>query len=262
MSERAMQLTLVSHYGEKTPAIIRFVGELQSTLSERLHSAFHPYDIRQVHGTLVGLEGACVREDEEVFNRNFEESRGEPRVIDWEGLLAFVRHPSFPRLQIRLGGYRSHEDYGFTSRSEHPYVRGFSIQRGIAVVMGWPFAGEQYSNELDELRRSFQQFGVLHKWHRSHDDVDNDFFLVLGTVNAMETTDTDLASAQETVRNRLAHATCDLELSTDTLSFVSYVDPQLPTATSQQFKAADPTFDAVCARSKYRASNSPPGQAR
>ena len=49
--------------------------------------------------------------------------------------------------------------------------------------MGWPNEDGSYPNSLDLLRRTFREYGISHKWHRTDDEIDNDFFFVLGTID-------------------------------------------------------------------------------
>src|ERR1700730_3315003 len=97
-----MQLTLVSHYGRKEPRLADLIRRTQDVLSENLKSSFRPYQMDQVHGTIVGLEGHHVSGG--IRNRNWAEL-GEQRRVDYAKLLNFLRGHDFPTLDIQLGGY-------------------------------------------------------------------------------------------------------------------------------------------------------------
>ena len=175
-----MQLTFVSHYGPKPAPFVEKIRLLQSMIAEQLGGRFEPYTVEQVHGTVIGLEGA--RFETRIRNEN-SAFRGTERFIDFQGLLDFLRtRPEFD-WDVRIGGYDLACDYGFTSAGQHPFLRSFSIRGEIAVAMGWPQSLGTVVPSLDELRRAFQQFGALHKWHQCESDVDNDFFFVLGRVS-------------------------------------------------------------------------------
>jgi hypothetical protein len=79
-------------------------------------------------------------------------------------------------------GYKEGNNYPFTSQDRHPYLRSFSIQGTIAVAMGWPQKNGLFTSGIDKLRRAFNKFNIIHKYHGSDDAYDNDFFFVLGTV--------------------------------------------------------------------------------
>src|SRR5688572_11696268 len=121
-----MQLTLVSHYREKSPEFARLIGDLQQSLTQALGGGFVPYSIEQVHATLVGLEG--IRIGGRIRNENFRQLRGEERCIDFEGLLNWLHSAAFPTFSVQVGGFKSREEYGFTSQGQHPFLRSFSIQ--------------------------------------------------------------------------------------------------------------------------------------
>jgi hypothetical protein len=227
-----MQVTLVSHYGEKPDELEGLIRSCQELLSFGLAARFRPYPVEQVHGTIIGLEGH--RKSGRLLNRN------SGKQVHPKALLRFLRE-QFPVIEIRIGGYRHRASYGFQSRGTHPYFRSFSIQGKIAVAMGWPVQGDTFPNSIDDLRWRFSRdFGVRHKWHKTKDAVDNDFFLVLGRVE--ESID----------RFRLDHAVTEVRtflsglegvhvrIEKDTLRVVAYMDDQLPPETSWVFSVDDP----------------------
>jgi hypothetical protein len=215
-----------------------FVRQFQAELSASLGAAFLPYDVAQVHGTVIGLEGR--RRDGHIENLNFRECRQETRAMDPAVLLAFLRSPSVPTFDVQIGGFRREEDYGFLSRGKHPYSRAFSIQGPIAVMMGWPING---GNVLDGFRRSFNRLNVLHKWHRSDSSVDNDFFVVLGRVARDSVGDEDIADTEQRVRERLSTSDpLQITVSAASLQIVCYSDVQLPPASSHAHAILDPAL--------------------
>ena len=231
-----MQLTFVSHYGPKPGPFAEKICLLQSVIGEQLGSCFEPYTVEQVHGTIIGLEGA--RFGTLIRNNNFWRFRGAERFIDFQGLLDFLRSRSESIWDVHIGGYDLARDHGFTSAGQHPFLRSFSVRGETAVAMGWPHRSGTFVPSLNELRRAFQQFGALHKWHQRESDVDNDFFFVLGRVAQ----NTELArhdAVQQIIREHLAAAPLQLPLTRATLSFVAYLDPQLPPDTSQTFHLID-----------------------
>ena len=245
-----MQLTLVSHYGPKPAPFAEKVRLLQSMIAEHLGGHFKPYTVEQVHGTIIGLEG--TRFGNRIRNENFWRFRGAERFIDFHGLLDFLRTQPESNWDVRLGGYDLASDYGFTSAGQHPFLRSFSLHGEIAVAMGWPRCSGTFAPLLNELRRAFQQFGALHKWHQRESDVDNDFFFVLGRMLP----DTELAkrdAVQQIIREHLATAPLQLPVTHATFSFVAYLDPQLPPANSQTFILIDQQVTASLLAGVYDA---------
>lgn len=233
-----MQVTLVSYYGEKTGRILEYIQLCQDQLSTGLLSAFQPYALEQVHGTIIGLEGCRV--GEWVKNENFSTYRAVERWMSPKKLLQFLRSGEFPALMVRVGGFQLGKDWGFTSRGQHPYQRSFSIQGSIAVAMGWVIENNTFPDTLDQLRRHFNRLNVLHKWHRHEADQDNDFYFVLGRVDRRKTSDRQIQWVEGSMRQFLAEMThITFPINREVLSIVGYLDPQLPLQTSCSFKLDD-----------------------
>ncbi len=231
-----MQLTLVSHYGKKPAGFAQLIERLQQSLAGTLGNRFLPYACEQVHGTVIGLEGTRI--GTRIRSENFWRWRNEKRFINFAAVLEFLRSPAFPQFGVQVGGFENHRDFGFLSQGKHPFLRSFSIQDGIGVAMGWPVKGGVVSLALDDLRRRFQTFGLLHKWHRTDGSVDNDFFFVLGRI-APDLTADNIRVAEELMRQMLARETCTIEVSAASLAFVAYSDPQLPPTQSRAHLVTD-----------------------
>jgi hypothetical protein len=86
------------------------------------------------------------------------------------------RHFERP-LRIRIGGYRRDEAVPFLSRGQHLFERTFSVQGSAFVLIGWPIGP---GRPLDRLRRDMNAANVLHRYHKDTDDIDDDFYLVVG----------------------------------------------------------------------------------
>ena len=248
IQENAMQLTLVSHYQDKPPEFSRLLTELQASLTRTLGDAFCPYELAQIHGTLIGLEG--TESAERVWNTNFRRYRNEQRPIDFGELLAYLRN-NFSGFIIRIGGFTAAESYGFDSQGRHPFLRSFSLQEEIAVAMGWPFRDGAISSALDQLRKRLQRYGLLHKWQRRPNDVDNDFFFVLGRLTGAVPAEARQA-AENDLRDQLSRREpLLLSLSRDSLSFVAYRDSQLPLASSRARRLTETGLTAEALRRMY-----------
>ena len=220
------QLSLVALFGEKKeqyPELWNLLEGLQCSIEACLGKEnFSRYEESQVHGTIVGLEGD--RDGVCVWNRNCYEilrMRCPMKVAD---LLDFVLDDDNPVLPvtIQIGGFQENASYTFTSRGLSPYIRSFSIQGEIAVAMGWPVKDNSYTSDIDGLRRSFNQFNVLHKYHNSAKAYDNDFFFVLGNVSRGLTAGM-LSACQHQMREILARSQIPpLQITKHQLSIVAY----------------------------------------
>ncbi len=243
-----MQFTLVAFYGPKPQTFSRFLRSCQDKLANLLRSSFHPYDIEQIHATLVGLEG--IREGELILNQNFAEHRGQRLNMDFGDILRLLRSSPFLPVEIQIGGFKPYEDYAFTSRGQHPHLRTFTIQGQTAVVMGWPVSTRREPAPLDRLRQSFQTVNVLHKFHKCSEDIDNDFFFVIGRVDrSPQENEFDIQEAEYVLRAHLADLhPLSVQMGLAQLLVVGYLDKQLPLATSCWFKVDDLQDDQALSR--------------
>src|SRR3974390_1879197 len=98
-----MEVTLVSFYGEKPSEVTQLMIYLQDLLASALSAGFRPYQLEQVHGTIVGLEGR--RSGTTILNS----VSGLP--VDPSDLLSFLRNSEFPSIRVRVDGYRHHEQF-------------------------------------------------------------------------------------------------------------------------------------------------------
>ncbi len=247
-----MQVTLVAHYGPKPERLAAFVHRLQDNLGRSLRGAFQPYEIDQVHATIVGLEGCRM-------NGGVHSKRSR-LPMDLSGLVDFLRGGEFAPIRIRIGGYDAGGSYPFRSRDAHPHLRSFSIQGDVAVAIGWPMDDTSAPDSLDRLRRSFERLGVRHKWHTTGDEVDNDCFVVLGRIEQQRVETRLVHAAAESMRADLAAGSpATIEIDRDTLSFVGYLDSRLPLETSRAYRLDEPDL-AITLEALYadcdRAANS------
>lgn len=228
----ALNVTLVAFYGEKPPGLRALIRDVQTVLQEQLGAAFVPYDMRQVHATIIGLEG-LLAPDGAIVNANYARLRGQHVPAVPKEALQLVRETPLLPMTVRLGGYRSNTVYPFRSRGEHLYARSFSFQGESAIMVGWPAECGGRLGAIDELRRGFGQVGALHKYHGSPGDVDNDLFLVLGRVHHDATDRNTLRTVEGRAREFMAASRpFDVVLDRAALQLVQYADPSLPLGTS------------------------------
>jgi hypothetical protein len=246
-----MELTIVSHYGGKSDNLTSLIKMIQDKLSENLLSSFRPYEISQVHGTIIGLE---VTETTNGFvSKWYLENKKKEKPIDFERLIAFLKD-DIRNIVIKIGGYQLHKEYGFQSRNQHPYNRVFSFQGEIAVAMGWPIINiedDTYTDSLYQLRKDFEKINFCHKWHKD-EYKDNDFFFVLGRIEPTGINSSLLQRTSAELRNILSGIDERIVVGQESLSVIAYLDEQLPLMTSRQHKIIDNHFTKDFFEKLYR----------
>jgi hypothetical protein len=248
-----MNLTLVAFYKEKPGAFLEFIRWCQNAVASQLPGTFRPYEPGQIHATIVGLEG--LHRDGEVLNANYARL-GESRCMDLMGLIDYLGNTPLLPLRVRFGGFRLEDEYPFTSQGQHPYHRSFTLQESnMAVAVGWPEYDGGFSENLDHLRRAFNQYNVLHKYHRTANDVDNDLFLVLGKVEPGTVKNVSPEAVSEVVRSRIAAIEpVYLDITPEDLSLVAYLDDELPVETSVNIALSNARDDIEHIKALYMAA--------
>jgi hypothetical protein len=225
-----LRATIVAYYGQKPPQLLDFLVRVQARIGIALGRAFEPYEPQQIHATIVGLEGVLRRN--QLLNQNFLTLRGQAKAVSLSSVLDLLHDTELLPMEIQIGGFHPGVDYGFLSRGLSPSVRSFSLRNGIAVGIGWPVADRQYPDTLDRLRRAFQDIHVLHKYHRSTGDVDNDLYFVLGHYSS-SARGVNIEGAEREIAQYFSVNTCVVPLRLEDLSLACYTDEALPvTATA------------------------------
>ena len=224
-------LSLVAFYGPKPKQLVDYLLWCLELLDTAVSAGFKPYELDQIHATMVGLEGRYI--DGQPVNENFLRL-GSTRPMNLPGAIEFLREASEIPFQCRLGGFRSGEEYGFQSFGRHPFERSFEIQKsGAVVVIGWPFAHGTVSRELVALRRGLESYNILHKYHMTESVEDNDCYFVLGHLDVESADPAELAAVTGAIRAKIAEAEPTLlTVDRDCLAFVRYADRSLPTSSS------------------------------
>ena len=249
----ATQVTLVSLYGDKQGDFAALIAECQQLVARAVGSAFTPYDVRQIHATIIGLE----RHRAPACNASFSKHRGEDVAMDFTGFLAYLRTCEHIPFEVQLGGFAP-GDYPFTSRKAAPYERSFSVQGDKLVVMGWPVRSEPrstppaipaatshgartYPPTLELIRRTAQRYGILHGYHRAAADVDNDLFFRIGLVDP-EAIPASATSALEFQARQLLSARRPLVIGVqlEDIYIAAYEDARLPLSSTRSWSLADP----------------------
>lgn len=241
------QLTLVALYGEKPLGLSRYLKGCGRIAASELGDCFEPYDIRQIHATIVGLEHHAGSNRE---NACFRRLRSRCVEMDIPGFLESLRKsPKLP-LQVQIGGF-GETDRPFLSRNEPPDRRSFSIQGDKAVVIGWPRRTSpargraEHPMTLDGLRRSAQGFGILHAYHGLESDLDNDLFLRIGLIDRDGVSQDAVRALEQRIRRHMgSQPPLILPIGLEDLSLAVYEDDRLPVATTQILPLSTHGLDA------------------
>ena len=242
-------VSLIAFYDRKPPELKSLIGQLQANLAsnESIADKFVPYQLEQVHGTIIGCEGR--KEESGVVNQWFSDRRQEIKYIDLEGAVDYLQHQIDLPLTIRFGGYNRQGEYNFLSRDEQLYFRSFQLQTAgdkvIPILIGWSWKNDGITLAVDDLRRNFQQFNLLHKYHPTPEAIDNDFYLRLGTINARLTA-TEIKAIAAQMRNWLAERSpLDISIGKNNLAFARYQDLSLTPSKTQIVPISEITADRL-----------------
>jgi hypothetical protein len=231
------QVTLVAFYGQKRQNFRNLINAIFSEIEQSpLGSNFEPYQMNQIHGTLVGMEKMAG--SEEFYNFNIWEKEGRKEEMNFKHIYSNVA--LFFPVNIQFGGFN--EDYkGFSSLGGIPFNRTFEISwtSKKVILIGWSMAeGKKVADKkLLEARETLQdQHNIRPKM-----DNDNDLYMVIGEFQNLELLpEKALATLKESgkklersIRNKLAENKEELILSTEDLFYVQYESRTLDYNTSK-----------------------------
>lgn len=242
-------VSLVAFYGDKPPQLKSLIRQLQDSLAniKSIADKFVPYQLEQVHGTIIGCEGC--KSELGIIDRWFSDRRQEIRYIDLAGVVDYLQHRIDLPLTIRFSGYDRKREYNFRSRNQHLYCRSFQLQKAgdkvIPISIGWSWKNNGITMAIDNLRHSFEQFNLLHKYHATPEAIDNDFYLRLGTIDGELSTVKLEAIANET-RNFLAQKSpLYIPLTKADLAFAQYRDLSLTPSKTTIVPISDITVERL-----------------
>lgn len=216
------KVTLVSLYGEKHGDLKVLIQECQEMIMEsKLGKVFNPYEIEQVHGTIIGME---KHEDHnELFNKNIYDKSGVKLEMHYEVLLDVIEQ--YLPLTIRFGGFGKNDE-PFLSNGKRPYIRSFQVQWDSSrfTLIGWPHEDGKYCDrKLWGLREALERkCNIKHKYSD-----DNDLFMVLGQIECVDQerdqlADCETRSLEKKVREYLSGNKRDIEITDERLFIVQY----------------------------------------
>jgi hypothetical protein len=228
---RAKIFTAVALYGPKEGALRELLQSVQEILSNQLGDRFKPYTLEQMHSTLIRLDWFADELTGLAVNRRYHEVVGVARPMMPDRALEILHSALEPPLQIRIGGFRLGGPAMFSSRGVHPYQRMFSVQGDAFVLLGWPLstiARGISKKPLDDLRKGMGEANILHWYHESLTDTDNDFHMVVG--HHAEAAPDRAAAAVEAVREHLSEHPTDITVDSQQVTIIAADSPTLAPA--------------------------------
>lgn len=245
------QLALVMLYGPKSADFEDLIVQCQNKSAQVLGKRFEPYDVQQVHATLISLERAPGTA---FHNLSFLEHRDQLLEMDFEGLLGFLRNGQQFPYSVQIGGFQN-QDYSFTSKGRNPYERSCSVAGDKAMLFGWPVKVEtetnlvnadlsqaklSYPTTLEDIRSAAQSYNILHRYHVRPKDVDNDFYFRLGMIDAARVDLNTYQSLTQSLRVFLSEMSpLFLKITLSDVYIVSYEENTLPLSTTRAWSISD-----------------------
>lgn len=241
-------VTLVAYYRFKPRPLMKLIETSQRRLKQWWGNAYLPYELDQIHATIVGLEG---------HRANNKTQRSSPTNIGNQGAeialsqaLTYLKDTPLLPLQIRIGGFQEQGSFGFSSRGATPFSRSFSFQDDTAIIIGWPVSADTFPNTLFLLRKSFEQFGIFHKYNMNG-EVDNDLYFVLGHLRDNDIPVEVLGATARQLRQYISRHPLTIRLSADDLWLVKYESPSLLPSSSLCWQVTKVAQDQDLLRSLF-----------
>jgi hypothetical protein len=214
--------TVVMYYGTKPARLESLIKALQQITSSMVGTSFRSKHLTDIHATLIRIENTL--------------NGGRPKEApDLEGLFSYLCSTIHKRPStIQFGGFAD-RDYPISSRGRRLYTRSFALDRGKAVLIGWPITSprQEPCTVLDEIRRESQRYNVVHKYHELPTSVDPDAYLVIGTYDPYDIRPDYIEKASDAIRKRLSESRVITRLQPSDLRVVLYTDEALPQDSSE-----------------------------
>ena len=210
-------ITLVAFCGDRKPdqlnkLLADTLRQIQTALEDvELPSVFDPYELGQMHATVLGLE--LIKIGDDIFTANFLNNNGVLREMQPVLLLELCRSIADsrnPLFTIRFGGFRKAHCTctGFdlyewdcpTGKSEfHAFNRSayegtfYAFSPGPVMLTGWPIRLTDQTNftrQVYGFRRAVENCGFLDKYHSTEKPYweDDDFYPSIGNLLSISET--------------------------------------------------------------------------
>ena len=247
------QVTCVGFYGHQKPKKFqKYLKNLQTEVYSLLRSDFKPYDIRQIHGTIIGMEKLIGYREYANFNRWDVEEKIE--LMKFDEFIKVLQYWDYP-IKIRFGGFKKgYKEFLSCPKSGfkqlEPYYRSFSVNVDMekVVLIGWPHKNGDFKNnqELLKLRNEIKtKANITHKYDHWED---NDFFVVLGDItNKSHWQETENAKKIDELNLRIRDDMCkeedaitlNLDLTQKDIYIVQYTQECLKLNSSEAYNLSN-----------------------
>lgn len=224
-------IAAVALYGVKPEPLRELLETVQRICREILGDGFRPYTLHQTHSTLIRLDGTIDSETGLLVNRHYVKLAGVSRPLDHRRVLDILSAHFMRSLSIQIGGIKPGDSMTFSSRGRALYERMFSEQDGALVLIGWPactLLNGIIRRPLDDLRREMNRANVLHWYHRSWSDIDNDFHITIGHCNRAP--QDKIGEAVYAVSTYLSQHPVEFNVGLDNVAIVASNSPTLAPA--------------------------------
>ncbi len=253
---KTKQATLVSFYKQKSNDLKRSILECLKNIEEsKLSKIVKPYNIEQIHGTIIGVEKLPGFKN--PINSNIWYDLERKAQMEFSHLKEIVSD-HFP-MTIRFGGFDK-SFRSFKSFGKIPYQRTFQIQweTGKIILVGWPHDNNDFSNKaLYELRKEIEdKCKIRHKYAKYND---NDLFIVLGDLTDLETFSSkelkklkkESADLEEVVRQYFSNNSFDVEIKLKDICIAKYTCQALPVESTTTYSLIKENFDSSLIKNLY-----------
>lgn len=182
--------TIVALYSDDKPeSYLNLINRIFDQFPTQTPDWLTKYEIKNIHATIVGLEGQSTGEGRVIHDNLFARfggllDRKDLPGINFQGILNFFKQMSWP-IRIQVGGFSPNDTNPYDPQRS-PFQRAFDIQdNGLIVMMGWPIAVDlkSFLPTLLGIRKYLECFNAVHKYHVRPQQQDNDLFFVLGSLD-------------------------------------------------------------------------------
>jgi hypothetical protein len=214
-------ISAVAFYGTKSGPLGEMIIAIRNKLHQMLGDKFTPYTTKQTHSTLIRLDGVVDGQNGSFSNSRYRQVRGIARPMDPNRALDILQVSLESAIRIRFGGYESGGPATFSSQGGHPYDRMFFAPGNAFVLIGWPTVtvlSGLAEKPIDDLRRNMEAANVLHWYHQSPTDVDNDLHMVVG--HHQGAASSEVSKAVTAIREYLAERPIEVDLGIDQVAVI------------------------------------------
>jgi len=226
------QVSLITLIGQKPKGLIDIIEYCLDLINNsNLHNEFKPYELQQIHSTIIGMEKLLV--PNHFYNSNIWKDLLQKKEMIYENLPNIVNE-HLP-IHIKIGGFNKNfkefESFGY-----YPFERTFQIKLTSkkVTIIGWPIKNGRVVSQILSLRNSIEKYAnIRHKYANKND---NDFYMVFGEINDKfyefgknsEELKREISTIEQKVRDYLALNPYEFIIREEDLYLAQYEHVDLP----------------------------------